>query len=156
MMKTKSIPEILKECEELKTSKERVAFLKSNDTTTLRQIVYSAFHPDVDFIFPKTRPDYTVNPGPVGVCETHLYREARKLKYFITKFVSPQTKTYKLENTFIEMLESVHETEAELLLQICVDRKLKTKIKYKEVQQAFPEMLPEVKPKPRKSRKKSS
>lgn len=142
MMKTKSIPEILKECEGLKTSKERVAYLRNNDTRTLRQIIYSAFHPNVEFIFPETRPEYKVNPGPIGVCESHLYREAKKIKYFIKSFIKPNSKTYKLENVFIEILESLHETESELLLQICVDRNLKTNLKYEEVQRAFPDMLP--------------
>ena len=142
MMRTKSIPEILKECEKLESSEERVKYLKNNDTRTLRQVIYSAFHPDVDFVFPTTRPDFTVNPGPVGVCESHLYREAKKIKYFIKNFTNPNTKVYKLENIFIEMLESLHETESELLLQICVDRNLQTNLKYEEVQQAFPDMLP--------------
>ena len=142
MMRTKSIPEILKECEKLESSEERVKYLKNNDTRTLRQVIYSAFHPDVDFVFPTTRPDFTVNPGPVGVCESHLYREAKKIKYFIKNFTSSGTKMYKLENVFIEMLESLHETESELLLQICVDRNLQTDLKYEEVQQAFPDMLP--------------
>lgn len=141
-MRTKSIPEILKECEKLESSEERVKYLKNNDTRTLRQVIYSAFHPDVDFVFPTTRPDFTVNPGPVGVCESHLYREAKKIKYFIKNFTSSGTKMYKLENVFIEMLESLHETESELLLQICVDRNLQTDLKYEEVQQAFPDMLP--------------
>lgn len=142
MMRTKSIPEILKECEKLESSEERVKYLKNNDTKTLRQVIYSAFHPDIDFVFPTTRPDFTVNPGPVGVCESHLYREAKKIKYFIKNFTSSGTKMYKLENVFIEMLESLHETESELLLQICVDRNLQTDLKYEEVQQAFPDMLP--------------
>ena len=142
MMRTKSIPEILKECEKLESSEERVKYLKNNDTKTLRQVIYSAFHPDVDFVFPTTRPDFTVNPGPIGVCETHLYREAKKIKYFIKNFTNSATKMYKLENVFIEMLESLHETESELLLQICVDRNLKTELKYEEVQLAFPDMLP--------------
>ena len=142
MMRTKSIPEILKECEKLESSEERVKYLKNNDTKTLRQVIYSAFHPDVDFVFPTTRPDFTVNPGPIGVCETHLYREAKKIKYFIKNFTSSGTKMYKLENVFIEMLESLHETESELLLQICVDRNLQTDLKYEEVQLAFPDMLP--------------
>ena len=141
-MRTKSIPEILKECEKLESSEERVKYLKNNDTKTLRQVIYSAFHPDVDFVFPTTRPDFTVNPGPIGVCETHLYREAKKIKYFIKNFTNSATKMYKLENVFIEMLESLHETESELLLQICVDRNLKTELKYEEVQLAFPDMLP--------------
>ena len=141
-MKTKSIPEILKECEELVSSDDRVKYLKNNDSRTLRQVIYSAFHPDVDFVFPTTRPDFTVNPGPVGVCESHLYREAKKLKYFIKNLTNPNTKIYKLENIFIQMLEALHETESELLLQICVDRNLQTKLKYEEVQRAFPDMLP--------------
>ena len=142
MMRTKSIPEILKECEELASSEDRVKYLKNNDSRTLRQVIYSAFHPDVDFVFPTTRPDFTVNPGPVGVCESHLYREAKKLKYFIKNLTNPNTKIYKLENIFIQMLEALHETESELLLQICVDRNLQTKLKYEEVQRAFPDMLP--------------
>ena len=142
MMRTKSIPEILKECEKLESSEERVKYLKNNDTKTLRQVIYSAFHPDIEFVFPTTRPDFTVNPGPVGVCESHLYREAKKIKYFIKNFTSSGTKMYKLENIFIEMLESLHETESELLLQICVDRNLQTDLKYEEVQLAFPDMLP--------------
>lgn len=152
-MRTKTIPEILKECEQL-SSKERTSFLKKNDSATLRQILYTAFHPNVEIILPNVRPEYKKNPGPIGVCESHLYRESKKLKYFIKQFSYPGTKIYKLENTFIEILESLHETESELLLQICIDRKLKTKLKYDEIQKAFPEMLPVIE-KPKKVKKSS-
>ena len=50
----------------------------------------------------------------------------------------------KRESLFTQILESIHSSEAELLLQICVDRKLKSSLTYEEVSEAFPELLPVV------------
>ena len=55
---------------------------------------------------------------------------------------NPNLKQARREYLFIEMLESIHSLEAELLLQI-KDKKIKCKgLTYNLVKETFPELIP--------------
>lgn len=138
-----SIPEILESLEE-KSTPERVKILKSNETKSLKQFLYSAFHPEVEFALPDSRPEgLKIKETPTGISRSNLHLQARKLKIFMKNMGYDQLSVAKRESLFVQILESVHSSEAELLLQLCVDRKLKSSLKYHEVSEAFPNLLPE-------------
>ena len=139
-----SIPEILDSLEG-KSSSERVEILKSNDTKTLRQILYIAFSSKCEFALPDERPEsLNIKETPNGISRNNLYQQARKLKIFMKDTGYNHLSNSKRESLFFQILESVHSSEAELLLQLCVDRKLKTSLTYNEVAEAFPNLLPEI------------
>ncbi len=139
-----TIPEVL-ELLESKGSDERTTILKENDTKSLRHILYSAFHPDVEFALPSERPnDLKIEETPAGISDNNLYQQSRKLKIFMKNTGYDHLSDSKREVLFMQILESVHSTEAELLLQICIDRDIKSSLTYREVSEAFPELLPEV------------
>ncbi len=143
-----TIPEVL-ELLESKGSDERTTILKENDTKSLRHILYSAFHPDVEFALPSERPnDLKIDETPVGISDNTLYQQSRKLKIFMKNTGYDHLSDSKREVLFMQILESVHSTEAELLLQICIDRDIKSSLTYREVSEAFPELLPEIAPEP--------
>ena len=142
-----TIPEVL-ELLESKGSDERTTILKENDTKSLRHILYSAFHPDVEFALPSERPnDLKIEETPVGISDNTLYQQSRKLKIFMKNTGYDHLSDSKREVLFMQILESIHSTEAELLLQICVDRDLKSSLTHQEISEAFPGLLPEVSPK---------
>ncbi len=139
-----TIPEVLELLED-KGSSERTAILKENDTKSLRHILYSAFHPNVEFALPGERPnDLKIEETPVGISTNSLYQQSRKLKIFMKNTGYDHLSESKREVLFMQILESLHSTESELLLQICVDRDIKSSLTYQEVSEAFPELLPEV------------
>ena len=143
-MKRLSIPEILDSLEK-KESNERIEILRQNDSRSLREILNVSFNPHVKIILPTERPSQLkIEESPVGLSSNTLYQQSRKLKIFLKDTGYDHLSNSKRESLFTQILESIHSSEAELLLQICVDRKLKSSLTYEEVSEAFPELLPVV------------
>ena len=141
-MKRLSIPEVLESLEN-KSSEEKVKILKENDSKALRDILALNFRDDVIFNLPKERPsELKLEETPIGLSTNTLYQQSRKLKIFIKGSGYDHLPQLKRENLFLQILESIHSSEAELLLQLCVDRKLKTSLTLEEVNKAFPGLVP--------------
>ena len=135
-----SLPKILREVARAKNKDEKKATLIRYDNGALREILKHAFHPDIKFLLPTGNPPYksvvddSDNP-------TYLYGLIRKL-YLFVEGGNPNLKPARREYLFIEMLESIHSQEAELLLQV-KDKKLKCRgLTYNLVKETFPELLP--------------
>ena len=152
-MKRLSIPEVLKSLEG-KSHEEVLKKLRVEDTRALRLILYLSFSENLLILLPAERPeDLKLQDVPVGLSQSNLFRESRKLRIFVKGSGYDHLKTAKREQLFIELLESIHQDEAELVLQIMVDRELQSSITYNDVFHAFPGLLPEKsekKPKPKK------
>jgi len=143
-MKRMSIPEIFDSLES-KESTEKVQILRKNDSKSLRQILHVSFNPHVQFNLPNERPQtLKIEESPVGLSKTSLYQQSRKLKIFLKNTGYDHLTQSKRETLFFQILESIHSSESELLLQICVDRQLKSSLTYEEVSEAFPGLLPVV------------
>ena len=141
-MKRLSIPEVLESLEN-KSSEEKVKILKENDSKALRDILALNFRDDVIFNLPKERPsELKLEETPIGLSTNTLYQQSRKLKIFIKGSGYDHLPQLKRENLFLQILESVHSSEAEILLQLCVDRKVKTSLIVEEVNKAFPGLVP--------------
>ena len=135
-----SLPKILREVAKAKNKDEKKATLIRYDNGALREILKHAFHPDIKFLLPTGNPPYksvvddSDNP-------TYLYGLIRKL-YLFVEGGNPNLKQARREYLFIEMLESIHPQEAELLLQV-KDKKIKCRgLTYNLVKETFPELLP--------------
>ena len=135
-----SLPKILREVAKAKNKDEKKATLIRYDNGALREILKHAFHPDIKFLLPTGNPPYksvvddSDNP-------TYLYGLIRKL-YLFVEGGDPNLNSSRREYLFIEMLESIHPQEAELLLQV-KDKKLKCRgLTYNLVKETFPELLP--------------
>lgn len=133
----KAIFEILDEASQMKTTDERADHLKRHDSQALRYIVEGVFNPDVKWLLPKGKPPYKLNP--IAGSETQLYNFARKL-YLFVQGGNDNLKPVRREFLFIEMLESVHPKDAELLVAM-KDKKMPYKgITKSVVKKAFPGM----------------
>ena len=135
-----SLPKILREVAKAKNKDEKKATLIRYDNGALREILKHTFHPDIKFLLPTGNPPYksvvddSDNP-------TYLYGLIRKL-YLFVEGGNPNLKPARREYLFIEMLESIHPQEAELLLQV-KDKKIKCRgLTYNLVKETFPELLP--------------
>ena len=139
----KLLPEILKEANKLATREERIEFLRQNDSPALRDIIRIAFDKDVVSMLPEGAPPYTPDDAPEGYAPSTLYKKFREFKFYFKGPVANGVKPLKREAMFVQLLESIHSTEAELLIR-AKDRILHKKlmgITRKLCQDAFPGLI---------------
>ena len=114
--------ELLDKVHKAKTKEQKVQILRENNTDSLRKFLKAAFDPKLKWIFPEGEVPYTPNEAPAGTEHTVLATEARKLWHFI-KGADNETPQWKKEQMFVQMLEGLHESEAELIVN-AKDKKL--------------------------------
>jgi hypothetical protein len=132
-------PEIFIEFQKAPTRKEKIDVLRRYDSGRLREFLFLMFSPDVEFDveIPKT---YKVNPEPEGMTMSTLHLEVTRLYRFIKGHPKKSAGLVgeKQKNLLINVLESIHKDEAELLIQVM---KREAKIPYltaQIVKEAFP------------------
>lgn len=108
------ISEILDKVSKLKSKKDKVKFLQENNTDSLRMVLKSAFDPKIKWLLPEGDVPYKRNDAPEGTEHSVLAYEARKLYHFIEGGNADITQG-KRETMFIQMLEGLHESEADVL-----------------------------------------
>ena len=108
------ISEILDKVSKLRSKKDKVKFLQDNNTDSLRMVLKSAFDPKIKWLLPEGDVPYKRNDAPEGTEHSVLAYEARKLYHFIEGGNADITQG-KRETMFIQMLEGLHETEADVL-----------------------------------------
>ena len=112
---TPSFAETLNKVAKIKTKKEKVQFLRQYQTDALRMICKASFDPNIEWLLPEGDVPYRKNDAPDGTEHTSLQQEARLLFHFI-KGGNPGMSQNKREMMFVQMLEGLHEDEAELLI----------------------------------------
>ena len=116
------ISEILEKVSKAKTKKEKVGILQENDHQSLRMVIKSSFDPKIEWVLPDGDVPFTRNEAPEGTEHSSLSYESRKLYHFI-KGGNPQITQNKRETMFVQMLEGLHESEADVLVA-AKDKKL--------------------------------
>lgn len=148
-----SISEILGKYSDLKTKIEKIEWLRKNDSYALRMVLIGAFDPNVVFDLPKDDPPY--KPTPYLDQESALYKEARRF-YLFTKDGNPNLTSEKRLNIFIQLLETVTPSDAILLLHM-KDKKLPYNgLTVKNINEAFPGLIPVVETATQKKKETSS
>ena len=137
-MSIRLIPEVLALCSACKTPAELIQTLRANASPAFKTILQYAFYPNVewDVKIPQWKPD----PNPLGTSPNSLFMEARRLYIFTkAKDLSQEKKTELL----LTILESVHPSEAQMLVDLIEHKDLGVKLlTYNVVREAFPEILP--------------
>ena len=116
------ISEILDKVSKAKTKKEKVDILQKNDHQSLRMVIKSSFDPKIEWVLPDGDVPFTRNEAPEGTEHSSLSYESRKLYHFI-RGGNPQITQNKRETMFVQMLEGLHESEADVLVA-AKDKKL--------------------------------
>ena len=109
------ISEILDKVSKLKTKKEKVAWLKDQNTSGLRMVIKSSFDPKIKWLLPEGDVPFTRNDAPEGTEHTDLHMEAGKLYHFLEGGNFDITQS-KRETLFIQMLEGLQENDADVLV----------------------------------------
>lgn len=137
----RSIPLIFEDVAAAKSFKDRKKVLLDNESNPLKELLKYAFHPDIKFVLPEGAPPYKTIGSPDEWNPTYLYPNIRKLYLFVEGGHEGLT-TMRREQLFVQMLESLHPKEAEVLVQV-KDKKLKYRgLTYKLVKETFSDILP--------------
>jgi len=107
--------EVLTKVNNAKDKPKKIAVLRDYDNAPLRMVLKGAFDPNIKWALPSGTPPYIANEAPKGTEHGLLRNEAKRLWHFVDGADAATTKTQK-ETMFIQMLEGLHQEEAELLL----------------------------------------
>ena len=119
---TPLLSEVLKKVHNAKTKAKKVELLQKYDCDALRAIIKSSFDPNIEWVIPEGEVPFKANDAEEGTEHTVLRREYKKLYRFI-KGGDDQLVGFKRENMFIQMLEGLHKSEAEIVIS-AKDKKL--------------------------------
>ena len=121
------LSEILTKVNNAKDKPKKKAVLQQYDTPAMRMILKGAFDPNIKWALPTGTPPYIANEAPKGTEHSLLKNESKRLWHFVQGADNDTTKTQK-ETMFIQMLEGLHQEEAELLIGV-KDKTLNKKYK---------------------------
>ena len=107
--------EILTKINNAKDKPKKIAILKENASAPLKQVLKGAFDPAIVWELPAGDPPFIANSAPIGTEHGLLRNEAKRLWHFVKGADAATTKTQK-ETMFIQMLEGLHQDEAQILL----------------------------------------
>ena len=107
--------EVLTKVNNAKDKPKKIAVLRDYDNAPLRMVLKGAFDPNIKWALPSGTPPYIANEAPKGTEHGLLRNESKRLWHFVEGADAATTKTQK-ETMFIQMLEGLHQEEAELLL----------------------------------------
>lgn len=132
------ISEVLQKVSNAKTKAEKIKILHEHNTAALRALLIVNFDESVVSMLPEGEVPFTPNDAPKGTEHTVLEHEYRKLYLFFKGGNSSLQQTQR-ENLFIQLLEGLHEEEANILV-MAKDKALNKKYKITRacVEEAFP------------------
>ena len=147
------ISEVLQRVSNSKNKDEKVKILIQYKSPALTKVLLCNFAKNIHFMFPEGETPYRELDMPKGIEHQMLYREHRLLDKMIKKEINgvtyygcsgtpkPVVQQLKKEALWIQLLESLHSDEAELL-DLIKDKKLTTRYKVtkQNVIDAFPEL----------------
>ena len=148
------LSEVLQRVSNAKTKAKKVEILQEYKTPALLKVLLCNFSKSISFVFPSGETPYRPLDRPKGIEHQMLITEHRMLEKFIKKTINgvtwygcsnrtaPSIQQLKKENLWIQILESLHPEEAQVL-DLIKDKKLtdRYKITKQNVIEAFPELL---------------
>jgi hypothetical protein len=145
----KSIHEIFTEVEQEKSYTAKAEKLKEYESDSLKVILRGAFDKRVGWKVPTGKPPYTESIAPDwDLADLQLHREAHSIGRFAS-FNGQDTNQsrglnkLRTEELFIQLLEGLHPTEANVVVGM-VKKKLPYKgLTAKIANRAFPNLIPE-------------
>ena len=131
------ISEVIKKASNAKTKAEKIKILQENNSQALRSVLKWNFEPKIISDIPEGEVPFKRNDAPIGTEHTMLEREGRNLWRFI-KGANSLTR-FKREQLFIQLLEGLHESEADIICLV-KDKQLHKKYRITKavVTSAFP------------------
>tara|TARA_B100000003_G_scaffold193308_1_gene193628 strand:+ start:239 stop:670 length:432 start_codon:yes stop_codon:yes gene_type:complete len=131
--------EVLQKVSNAKTKAQKIKLLQEHNSPALRQILIANFDESIISMLPEGDVPYEKNEVPEGTEHTKLVHEYRKLYLFFKG--GANISQNRRESLFIQLLEGLHQGEAEVLCLV-KDKKLgkRWKITRQCVEEAFPQI----------------
>ena len=111
------VSEIFTKINNAKDKPKKIEILKEYDNAALRQLLKGCFDPKIEWDLPPGVPPFIENEAPAGTEHTSLLVESKKLWHFV-KGADTLTNRLKKETLFIQILEGLHEADANVLLDV--------------------------------------
>ena len=138
------VAEILSEASKLKVKKDKIEFLSQyKNRKDLEHLIKGAYHPAIEWLIPDGPLPQNVkfsDVPAVDLADDRLIRAYRMFRYLVKG--GPDTPQAKREEIYLNLIRSLHKSEAELLISV-----VSKKIPYKGMTRAlmleiFPDWLP--------------
>jgi hypothetical protein len=123
------------------TRDDQIRYLRTVYNEPLRYIIQGALHPGVEWLLPKGQIFFSPMVKDADV-DSKLYREYKKL-YIFCKGGNDDLDQKRRENLFVQLLESIHPEDAELLIAVKDKYLPYPGLDYKLFQDAYPGILPD-------------
>ena len=134
------LSEVLAKVSKQRTKAKKIQVLKENESLHLKSVLIWNFDDTVVSVLPEGPVPYDKNEAPAGTEHTYLAHEYKILYNFIkggNDFIKP----VKREQLFLQLLEGLHEDEAEV---ICLMKDKKLTDKYKITKTVVTEAFPDI------------
>ena len=116
-MTTLSMAEVMSTASSLSTRKEKIDYLRKHNSKELRNVLLLMYDKKFELDLPDVAPPY--NPSEFPDSHGLLYREARKLAYFVKgRPEGAKLTRVRKESLFIQMLEAVDKEDSQLLIRM--------------------------------------
>lgn len=137
----KQVFEILEEFElATNKSKRKEVLLKYSDCQPFRDVLRGTFDESLEFKLPEGRPPFKVNK-PESVPSSLLIKNKLFGNFVKGSNRCERLPDWKRENLFIELLESIHPADAEIVLSMVAKKSPVKFLTKKLVQEAFPTLI---------------
>ena len=132
--------EVLELVSKQKTKAKKIEILQEYESDALKSILIWNFDQTVVSVVPEGEVPFKKNDVPIGTDHTSLRREWKQLYHFI-QGGNDTLSALRRETMFIQMLEGLHPSEAEIICLV-KDKRLtdKYKVTYDQVKEAFPDI----------------
>lgn len=132
--------EIFEKFEKATTKKDKIEVLRSNVIMPLLDVLKGTFDDAIQWNLPGGTPPYTPNvpeSAPSSLLKQHL-----NFKYFVKGFKeSERLNTLRRERMFIDMLESIHPKDAEIIINMINKQSPVKGLTKAVVKEAFPNLI---------------
>ena len=135
------VSEVLTAVNNAKTKQKKIEVLQEYDSKAIRSILIWNFDESIKSAVPEGEVPYEPNPSPTIESQSKLASEYRTLYNFIVGGNDDINNTRR-EVLFIQLLESLHADEAELICLV-KDKELQSKYRISRnvVEKAYPEIV---------------
>ena len=117
--------EIFTKVNNAKDKPKKIKVLQQYNSPGLRKVLKAAFDPQIKWMLPIGKVPYVPNEAPEGTEHTRLDNEARTFKNFVSLTVNgevhegnPNLNAMRREQLFIQLLEGLHVSEAEIVIAV--------------------------------------
>jgi len=134
----KDIFEVFESVQKTKSRQDKINILKENNCSALRDVCRGFYDDVIQWNLPPGTPPYTPNI-PQSVSST-LLKQHLQFKYFVKGSIGDQLPAFKRERIFVNVLESIHPKDAEILIDMINKKPIKG-ITKKLVEETFPKLI---------------